>query len=335
MSSRFWSAIQNFGPLLALLVLITVAALIDHDGKFLTVRNFENILRQNSVVGIVALGMTFVIILGGIDLSVGSLTALLGGVGIVAMNKAAASGWSPAGSIAIAAAVMVLGGPLLGTLSGAIISYGRITPFITTLGGMAIFRSLALAIKDGGEYRSDVELFSQVAEPKFLGEWASRFPAMVFFSIAAVLAIILKCTRYGTAVHAVGDNDRAALYAGIKLPRITIATYALSGLMCGIGALLASSRMNSISSAQTGSMYELDAIAAVVVGGASMRGGYGRISGTIVGVLILGVVSNMLNMISSSDSLKALGLENVNMIHLQGCVKGVIIIAAVLVQRRR
>jgi ribose transport system permease protein len=116
---------------------------------------------------------------------------------------------------------------------------------------------------------------------------------------------------------------------------VKIMTYALSGLMCGIAALIVSTRMNSIASAQTGQLYELDAIAAVVVGGASMRGGFGSIWGTVIGVLILGVVNNMLNMISSSETLKSLGLEGVNIAHLQGLVKGVIIIAAVVVQRQR
>ena len=332
---RAATLLQRLGPIVALLLLILVAWLIDKDGRFLTLRNFENILRQNAAVGVIALGMTFVIILGGIDLSVGSMAALLGGVGILAMNKAMESGWSESTAILAAVGTMLLGGPLLGALNGLVITKGRITPFIATLGTMVIFRSLSLVFVDGGEYRAAAAGFAGLAQPDWMGDWSRRFTALLFFALAIVLGVVLKRTWFGTAVHAVGDNETAARYAGIKLDRVRIATYALCGLMCGIAAFIVSTRMNSIASAQTGQLYELDAIAAVVVGGASMRGGLGSILGTVVGVLILGVVNNMLNMISSSDTLKALGLEGVNIAHLQGLVKGLIIIAAVFVQRSR
>lgn len=332
---RAATPLQRLGPIIALLLLILVAWLIDKDGKFLTVRNFENILRQNAAVGVIALGMTFVIILGGIDLSVGSMAALLGGLGIMAMNKAMAAGWSESTAIVAAVGTMLVGGPVLGALNGLIITKGRITPFIATLGTMVIFRSLSLVFVDGGEYRASAAGFAELASPAWMGEWSRRFTALLFFALAIVLGVALKRTWFGTAVHAVGDNETAARYAGIKLDRVRIATYALSGLMCGVAAFIVSTRMNSIASAQTGQLYELDAIAAVVVGGASMRGGLGSVAGTVVGVLILGVVNNMLNMISSSDTLKALGLEGVNIAHLQGLVKGAIIIAAVFVQRSR
>jgi ribose transport system permease protein len=334
-SFKAGNLLQRLGPVVALLLLIFVAWLIDKDGKFLTVRNFENILRQNAAVGVIALGMTFVIILGGIDLSVGSLTALLGGVGIMAMNRVMEANWSESTSIVAAVATMLLVGPLLGALSGVLITKGRITPFIATLGAMAIYRSLTLVFKDGGEYRAQAANFASLASPEWMGDWARRFTAVIFFALAIVLSVLLKKTWFGTAVHAVGDNETAARYAGIRVDRVKIMTYALSGLMCGIAALIVSTRMNSIASAQTGQLYELDAIAAVVVGGASMRGGFGSIWGTVIGVLILGVVNNMLNMISSSETLKSLGLEGVNIAHLQGLVKGVIIIAAVVVQRQR
>jgi ribose transport system permease protein len=315
--------LQRLGPVVALLLLILVAALIDREGRFLTVRNFENILRQNAAVGVVALGMTFVIILGGIDLSVGSLVAVLGGVGILAMNWAIKHEASDSRAVVIAAGCMLLLGPILGALNGVLITKGRITPFIATLGAMAIYRSLTLVFKDGGEYRAEAVGFSSLMSPEWMGESGRRLTAIIFFGLAVLLWVMLKKTWFGTAVHAVGDNETAAKYAGIKLDRVKIMTYALSGLMC------------SIASAQTGQLYELDAIAAVVVGGASMRGGYGSIWGTVIGVLILGVVNNMLNMISSSDTLKSLGLEGLNIAHLQGLVKGVIIIAAVMVQRSK
>lgn len=339
--SFVWRAVQRQGPLLALLLVILLAWWLDKGGTFLTWANFSNILRQNAVVGIIALGMTFVIILGGIDLSVGSMVALLGGVGVLAMNWAGSggSGGAVEGGLAwwplmVGFGVMVGGGVILGLVNGLIITKGRITPFIATLGTMAIFRSLALVFKDGGEYRSSVKDWTLMFSPKVADVSWRLFPAVVFLVLGIVLHVVLKRTRYGTAVHAIGDNNKAARYAGIRIDWVKIATYALTGLLCGIAAVLVSSRMNSVSSAQTGQLYELDAIAAVVVGGASMRGGSGRIFGTVIGVLILGVVNNMLNMLSSSDNLKALGMENLNISHLQGLVKGIIIIAAVLVQRK-
>ncbi|MBX3382860.1 MAG: ABC transporter permease [Phycisphaeraceae bacterium] len=353
--------LERLGPLLALALLIALAAWLDQDGRFLTVDNFMNILRQNSFVGVVALGMTFVIISGGIDLSVGSMVALLGGLGILAMNAAAAAGAPPWLSVTTAAGVMILGGPLLGSFNGLLITFGRLTPFIATLGGMAIFRSLALVFRDGGEYRSDVTLlrdlgggsfplpfvhrvFAEEGGSSFVFAWAKPegagdlrlfYPVVVFLLLAVVLHVVLKKTRFGLCVHAVGDNELAAKYSGLKIARIRLATYALMGLLCGIAAFMVSARLNSVSSAMTGQFYELDAIAAVVVGGASMRGGSGRIFGTVVGVLILGVVNNMLNMISNPDTLRRLSLPDINITHLQGLVKGLIIIAAVLVQRAR
>lgn len=339
---------ERLGPLAALGLLVLLAWCLDTSGSFLTVQNFSNILRQNSFVGIVALGMTFVIILGGIDLSVGSMVALLGGVGILFLNKA--GGWWPGSSAPVwaAAGLMIVGGTMLGAVNGLVITAGRITPFIATLGGMAMFRSLALLFIDGGEYRASVSGFGALGAGSietpltFTPAGADsaiplklHYPTLVFFGLALALSFILSRTTFGRRVYAVGDNDKAALYAGVKLGHVRVATYALMGGLCGIAALLVSSRMNSVSSAQTGLMYELDAIAAVVVGGASMRGGSGRIFGTVVGVLILGVVNNMLNMISSSETLAKLGMPNLNIAHAQGLVKGLIIIAAVWVQRGR
>ncbi len=350
-AAAFLSLLGRLGPLLALLLLIALATALDQNGSFLSVQNFTNILRQNSFVGIIALGMTAIIVLGGIDLSVGSMVALVGGVGILAMNKAGAAGFSTAASICVGAATMLLLGSALGAFNGFVVAAGRIPPFIATLGGMAIFRSLSLLFANGGEYRASVPGFEKIGGASWtlpisytpagadaavkLVDLRFDLPTCVFLGLAVVLSIVMSRTTYGRHVHAIGDNEHAAHYAGIHLGRMRVATYALMGLLCAVAALLVSSRMNSVSSAQTGSMYELDAIAAVVVGGASMRGGRGGMWGTVVGVLILGVINNMLNMISSTETLKRLGMEGINIAHLQGLVKGLIVIAAVLVQRGR
>ncbi len=336
----------RIGPLLALLVLAGVMALVSPD--FRKPENPLNILNNNAYVGIVAVGMTYVMILGGIDLSVGSMVALLGGAGIMAMTALApttpavadaASGSASAATsgeglaMLTGGAIMVAGGLVLGLINGGVIVLGRVAPFIATLGTMAIFRSLVLAWSDAGEIRVPATLPSfrtlGTGGVELFGLQSSRgrplmvtYPTLVFLGLAIVAQIALWKSVLGRRIFAVGDNPIAARYAGVSLRATTLAAYAFAGLCCGIAALLASSRLNSISSAQAGKDYELDAIAAVVIGGTSMRGGRGAVLGTLIGVLILGVISNALNLLNVSP-------------HLQGAAKGAIVIAAVLLQRNR
>lgn len=344
-AARFF---ERFGPLLALVLLFIGTAaleqlLIDPDRRgFLKPQNLLNILSQWSFVGIVAVGMTYVIILGGIDLSVGSMVALTGGLAVQVMNFVAAR-HGEAWGLASAASVCVVGGALLGWLNGLVIAKGRIAPFVATLGSMAVYRALVLARADGGEIRSSVSSYSKIGGgsiqlPTWLGGSAARtledgtveravhltlrYPTLVFLGVAIVGSMALWLTAFGMSVYAIGDNAKAARYAGVRIPRVTTAVYTIAGLCCGISALLNSSRLNSVSSSSLGLFYELDAIAAVVIGGTRLQGGSGSVFGTVVGVLILGVVSNMLNM-----------LEVSNFYH--GLVKGLIIIAAVLVQPRK
>jgi ribose transport system permease protein len=354
---------ETYGSLLALALLIFVGCLIPDFARF---QNFTNIIRQSSVVGVIAVGMTFVIILGGIDLSVGAMVALLGGLGFWVMEMASQSGVSPAWCVAWGALVMLLGGPLLGLSNGLLITKGRVTPFVATLGAMAAFRSLCLTVADGGEYRAPAGLtfnpiqrvfrpfadamdwfttkigFQTPGEPGFFSAGVPVYHLSIVFVLVAVIAhLMLRKSTFGYYVRAVGDNTTAATYSAVRVDRVKVLTYALSGLVCGIAAVMVSSRLNSVSSSQTGNLYELDAIAAVVVGGTRMTGGAGRVWSTVVGVLILGVISNLLNMINP-DWLANIGkwlgftwlhLERVNMTHLQGFVKGTIIVAAVLLQR--
>jgi ribose transport system permease protein len=321
--------LEAFGPLIALLVLCTIVAALSPD--FRRPENARNIIHQMSFVGIVAVGMTYVIILGGIDLSVGSMVALLGGCGLMLLKYLAGAEASAPMSIGAAVAVMVLGGLVLGVVNGTVIAIGRIAPFVATLGTMVIFRSVVLWIADGGEIPGRLPRFAKVAAPWFnlpilktsRGGVMEVYGAIIVFAFVAVAAqIILRKTTLGLNIKAIGDNPTAARYAGIKVRAVTIITYAIAGLTCGIAAVMNSSRLNSVSSSTAGFMYELDAIAAVVIGGTRMRGGAGSVVGTVIGVLILGVISNMLNMLDVST-------------HLQGLVKGGIIIAAVLLQRFR
>ncbi len=184
---------------------------------------------------------------------------------------------------------------------------------------MAIFRSLAKLLANGGEYRSmSTEMYGFIGQE---GIGIIPFPVIIWILIAIIAHILLNKTRYGRHVIAIGNNEQTSLYSGINVNKVKTITYTLLGLCVGVSALLVSSRMNSLSSSSTGTMYELDAIAAVVIGGTSLKGGSGTIWGTIVGVIILGIINNMLNLLNISE-------------YLQGIIKGVIILIAVFMQQK-
>jgi ribose transport system permease protein len=278
-----------------------------------------NILRQNSYTGIIALGLTFVIIAGGIDLSVGSMTALVGAVVIFSLNALAGWGCSPALAITGAILTGVIAGAVCGVLNALLVTFGKIVPFIATLGTMSIFRSLTLYITQAGEVKSVVDTYSHFGMGRFL---EVPTPVWVFALLAIVFSVILHAMPFGRYALSVGASERVSRYAAIPVSVIRFMTYVICGATVGITAVLLSSRLNSVSPTTTGLYYELDAIAAVVIGGTSMSGGKGTIWGTVVGVLILGIVNNMLNMWGVSP-------------FLQGTVKGAVILAAVLIQRPR
>jgi ribose transport system permease protein len=321
---------------LAGLVAFTIFYEIATKGESILIKpeNLLNILRQVSFVGIIAMGMTLVITLGGIDLSVGSLVAFLGGIGILLLNSLLSGGTSESAAVLGAFALIVAGGVVAGFINGLLISKGKLAPFIATLGGLAAYRSLAMALVAGGEYRAEgTGLFGKIgaggiaipgtniapnapSPVPLLFPW----PVLIFATVAIVAWMILNWTRLGRYIVAIGSNERSAVYSAIDVDRVKILTYSLLGLCTGIAALLVASRLASISSSSSGTLYELDVIAAVVIGGTRMRGGAGTIVGTVVGVLILGVIQNMLNLLQVS-------------VYLQGLVKGLVIIGAVLLQR--
>jgi ribose transport system permease protein len=321
---------------LVLLVSFTIAYELSTRGESILIKpeNLLNILRQVSFVGIIAMGMTLVITLGGIDLSVGSLVAFLGGVGILLLNALLARGTVEWVAVLASFAAIIAGGTVAGMINGVLVSKGRLAPFIATLGGLAAYRSLSMALVAGGEYRSEgTGLFGAIGAggiaipgsniaPNAPSPVPLLFPwPVLIFAVVAVMAwIILNWTRLGRYIIAIGSNERSAIYSAIDVDRIKILTYSLLGLCTGIAALLVASRLSSISSSSSGTLYELDVIAAVVIGGTRMRGGAGTIVGTVIGVLILGVIQNMLNLLQVS-------------VYLQGLVKGLVIIGAVLLQR--
>lgn len=321
--------LQNYGVLVAFVVLLIVYAIwqpaICAQPEF-----WKNLVNQNAAVGILAIGMTLVIISGGIDLSVGSMMALTAALGTMMLNKQLDSKASENLAVAFAVLVSVGSGAVLGAINGFVITLGRVAPFIATLVGLVAFRSMVLAFADGSEIRSNSagafpELGNGGLPIPFIHGAGDKplvitYPILMFVLCALIAGFLLNKTRYGRYVIAVGANERAAIYSAINTNRVKVLTYMLTGAFTGIAAIGAAARMNSVSSGQLGLYYELDAIAAVVIGGTSMTGGKGRIWSTVVGVLMLGLISNML--VTSGVS-----------VYWQGVVKGVIILLAVLIQR--
>lgn len=321
--------LQKWGVLIAFLLLILVNAVWQGD-VFLQPENLRNIVMQNSAVGIVALGMTLVIVIGGIDLSVGSIMALTAGGALLVMERMMSGGQPELAAVSTAVGVCIVGGSALGYLNGILITVGRLAPFIATLVGFVGYRSVIVALAKGGEIRSaSREMFTKLGfegwHMPLIKDGAGRpllitWSMLTFLALAFITDFLLNRTRYGRYAIAVGANERAARYSAIDSGRVKRIAYALLGMFSGIAALGIAARNNSVSSPQLGQFMELDAIAAVVIGGTSMAGGYGRVWGTVLGVLMLGIITNMLVIAGVSQ-------------YWQGAVKGVIILLAVLIQR--
>ena len=308
---------ERYAAFAALAILVVVSSFLSP--YFLQPQNLLNILRQVSYTGIIALGMTFVIISGGIDLSVGSMAAFVGSLAVLALNALTEGGFSQGTAVAAAVAVAVCAGLVCGFSNGLLITKGRIAPFIVTLGTMAIFRSVSLYMAEAGEFRSQSSLFGDLGSAVPLGV---PLPALILLFIAAALSFVLKRMRYGRYVRAVGSNARVARYSAIDVDKTKLIAYTLNGLMVGVSAVLIAMRFNSVGSSTLGINYEMDAIAAVIIGGTAMVGGRGTVWGTIIGAITLGVINNMLNMVGISP-------------YLQGAVKGLVIVGAVFIQRQK
>ncbi len=281
--ARFGSFVQKQGALV-LLILVCIIATARYEA-FLTPENLLNVLRQNSMLGIIALGMTFVILTGGIDLSVGSLLAV---AGVIAAFLA------PQG-LAVALMAAVAATTVLGLVNGVIIAKARIQPFIVTLGMMIAARGLALAVTDEKNVRipADAGDFSWLGQGEILG--FLPVPILVMIIAYAVGWLVLNYTRFGRHVFAVGDNDEAARLMGLNINRVTILVYTISGLLAGLAGVILASRLNTGSPVE-GVGRELDAIASVVVGGTLLTGGKGNLISTLYGVLLLGVIFNIFNL---------------------------------------
>ncbi|OQY08653.1 MAG: ribose ABC transporter permease [Marinitoga sp. 4572_148] len=275
--------------------------------RFLTVPNIINVFRQVSIQAIIAFGMTLVILTGGIDLSVGSVFAL-SAVVMASVLKG--------GSVFLGILVALAVGAAMGFANGFIIAKGRIQPFIATLATMAIGRSLTLVYTQGMPITGLPSSFRIIGRGSFLG---LPYPIIIMLSIFFLIWFISKNTKLGLYTYAIGGNETAAKLSGVKVVKYKIIIYMISGVLSAISAMLLTARLNS-AQPTFGSGYELDAIAAVVLGGASLSGGKGSVVGTIFGALIMGVINNGLNLLNVSP-------------FYQQAVKGAVILIAVLLER--
>ncbi|MDQ0323330.1 inositol transport system permease protein [Pararhizobium capsulatum DSM 1112] len=313
--AQTFAILGRIAPLIFLLGLVLLFAALQP--RFLMPLNLFNILRQVSIYGIIAVGMTFVILARGIDLSVGSIVAMAGLVAAVVakggvegrfLPSADGSGFAwPCAAIAAIAA-----GTLAGYLQGLAVARLSVPAFVVTLGGMTVFRGVALTIGNGGPISGFDEAF---------GWWGRGMigpvpvPVIIFLVVALLAHFVLTQTRFGRAVYAVGSNPDAARLSGINTARVTTAVYAVIGFCSGLGGFVLASRLNS-AEAVAGSGYELTAIAAVVIGGTSLQGGTGSIFGTVIGALLTGVLLNGLVILNVSP-------------YVQQILVGLIIVAAV------
>jgi ribose transport system permease protein len=314
--------LKGAGPVIALILLCIAGGLLNPD--FATVDNLMNVLTRTAFIGIIAVGMTFVIVSGGIDLSVGSMAALIAGVMIVTMNALVAGANPPSASAIIAIGIgLALGlGAMFGVAHGLLVSRGRIEPFIVTLGTLGLFRAVLTWLSDGGALTLDFNLSEAYGPVYYQSMLGVPVPVWVFALVAIGGAVILNRTAYGQHVQAIGSNEQVARYAAIRVDRAKVFTYLLLGVCVAIATILYVPRLGS-ATPTTGILWELEAIAAVVVGGTSLRGGAGRVVGTVIGAVLLSVIGNILN------------LTSIISVHLNPAVQGVVIIAVAYLQRGR
>ncbi len=309
--------IATVAPFAALACLMVLGALVNP--SFLSVENLSNVLTRSAFIAIIGVGATFVISSGGIDLSVGSMAAFVASVMILFMNTGlGGGGWSTIGC----AMLLALGvGASCGLANGLIVTLGRIEPFIVTLGTMGIFRALTIWLANGGSIAMKSQELRGLYRPVYFGTVGGvPIPILVVLVMAALGAFIFYKTAFGRHVIAVGSSEDVARYSGIPVGRIRTVTYVVQGLCVAAAVLVYVPRLGA-ATATTGLLWELQAITAVVVGGTALRGGVGRIWGTVCGALLLEIVGNIMVLSSFVSE------------YLIGAVQGAIIIVAMLVQR--
>ena len=308
MNAKAKQNLEKYKSLIGLVLLCAVITLVTPN--FLTVSNITNIFTQVSVNAIIAVGMTFVILTGGIDLSVGSTLAISGAL--------AASIVKSTGSIPLAVIAAGIVGIVIGLINGLLIARGKLQAFIATLATMTIFRGATLVFTNGTPISKLPEAFVNIGNGKI-----GFMPIPVIITIVVALAgiYVLSQTRLGRYLYAVGGNEDSARLSGINTNKIKTLAYVISGFAASIAGVIITSRIGS-ASPNAGTGFELDAIAAVVIGGTSLAGGEGKVTGTIIGALIIGVLNNGLNLMNVSP-------------FYQSIVKGLVILLAVLLDKKR
>lgn len=302
----------NYSHWLSFVILLVAAAIVNP--AFLSWTNLTNQFVQGAIIGICAMGMSLVIASGMIDLSTGSVVAFLSGMGIVVLNKTQ--------SLFVFILFCLAAGAAIGMLNGLLITKGRIAPFIVTLAAMSAWRSVINQLGQGGPFTVNSAMYESlrnIASGKTLG-----LPNLMIFLIviSIITGVMMSKTKFGTYVYAIGSNQQAARLTGINVDRVKTLIFVYTGLMYGIAALLLASRLTSIQAASAGNQYEMNAIAAVAIGGTRMEGGKGKIIGTFLGVLMLQIINTVLIMANVPP-------------FLNGLVQGIIIIVAVLAQSHK
>jgi ribose transport system permease protein len=298
--------LSQYGALFVLALLLLGMSISSKE--FATVANLTNVARQVSINAVISAGMTFVIITAGIDLSVGSLVALAGCVGMIVLN------WTDSSIIGVMAGIALAG--LSGAVTGAIIAWTRIPAFIVTLAGLTILRGLALIITGGSpiiKFEGGFRLLGQGVL------WGLPVPVLIMGVVMVAMHIVLTRTAFGAHVYAVGGNEEASRLSGINVAITKLRVYTIGGLLTGLAGMILMGRLSS-AQPNTGEGFELDAIAAVIIGGTSLMGGRGTIWGTLVGAVVIGILNNGFNLMAVDA-------------HYQLVAKGVIILLAVLLDQ--
>ncbi|WP_037257686.1 ABC transporter permease [Roseivivax halodurans] len=315
---RALPSMSVLGPILALIVLVAIGASLN--SNFLGAANITNVLARSAFIGIIAVGMTFVITAGGLDLSVGSMAAFIAGLMILVMNAALPTLGVGVPIILLGMLVALLAGLAAGLLNGFLITTLGIEAFIVTLGSMGIYRSLVTWLADGGTLSLDFGLRTFYRPVYFDGILGISWPIIVFALVVIGGEILMSRARFGRHCAAIGSSEHVAHYSNVNVNRTRLLTYAMLGVLVGVATIMYVPRLGS-ASASTGLLWELEAIAAVIIGGTVLKGGFGRVWGTVIGVLILSLIDNILN------------LTDLVSPYLNGAIQGVIIILAVILQR--
>ena len=315
-SNRFKEYMRSYALFIIFIFMCIVLACVSE--TFFTINNITNVFRQISINGILALGMTFVIILGGIDISIGSVAAVAGVVSALVLEIDV--------SLTIPAVLAgILAGGIMGMIIGFLVAKMRIAPFIASLAMMTIARGLALVISGGIPHTIYDKSFTAIGNgylwPKPTPQsFSIPLSVLILIICTVIVAIVLYKTKFGRYVYAVGGNEEAARVSGVNVAKIKFFTFVINGLLCGVAGVVLAARITSGQPAGAAG-YELDAIAAVIIGGASLAGGAGKVSGTIIGALIIGVLNNGLVLLAVSS-------------YYQQIIQGVIIAGAVILDSK-